>query len=220
MGQDGRVPSEKGQSAVVVAVPAVEPLVSTWRERFDGSAAQGMPAHITALHPFVSEERLTGEVLARLHELCAELPVLDVQFLRTARFPGVLYLGPDPSDGLRQLTLAIAEQWPEAPPYGGSFDEVVPHLTVAHGTGDGVLDDVEADVRRGLPIAARLAEACLYVFDGALWRPRARLPFQGAAASGSRLSRCARLRRRCLRRVPTGAPRFDCSHSRPDTRPL
>jgi hypothetical protein len=34
-------------------VPAAEPVVSTWRERFDGSAAQGMPAHITALYPFL-----------------------------------------------------------------------------------------------------------------------------------------------------------------------
>jgi hypothetical protein len=56
----------------------------------DGSAAQGMPAHITALSPFLPEGRLTDEVLARLRELCAGLPVLDVEFRRTARFPDVL----------------------------------------------------------------------------------------------------------------------------------
>jgi hypothetical protein len=52
---------------------------------------------------------------------------------------------------------------------------------VAHGAGTGLLDDIEAEVARCLPISTRLAQACLYVFDGALWRPRARLPFQGAA---------------------------------------
>jgi hypothetical protein len=126
-----------------------------------------------------SRGRLTDEVLARLRELCAGLPVLDVEFRRTARFPDVLYLDPEPADGLRQVTVAIARQWPEAPPYGGSFSEVIPHLTVAHAAGDGVLDDVEADVRGGLPVRARLVEARLYVFDGVLWRPWARLPFQG-----------------------------------------
>jgi len=91
----------------------------------------------------------------------------------------VLYLDPEPADGLRQLTLAIAERWPQALAYGGAFDEVIPHLTVAHGAADDVLDDIEADVLRGLPVSTRLVEALLYVFDGERWRPRARLPFGG-----------------------------------------
>ena len=43
---------EPGRSAVVVPGPAVESAVSSWRDRLDRSAAQGMPAHITALYPF------------------------------------------------------------------------------------------------------------------------------------------------------------------------
>ena len=137
-----------------------------------------MPAHITALYPFLPEERLTGEVVERLRELCAAAPVLDVQFRRTARFPDVVYLDPEPAAGLRDLTAAIAERWPDAPPYGGAFDEVIPHLTVAHGAGDEVLDNIEADVLARLPITTRLVEARLYVFDGGRWRPRAALPFR------------------------------------------
>ncbi len=182
--QDGRVPSGKGESAVVVPAPAAEPVVSMWRERFDSSAAQGMPAHITALYPFLPEARLTREVVARLRELCAAVPVLDVRFRRTARFPDVLYLDPEPASTLRALTAVISEQWPEAPPYGGAFGEVIPHLTVAHGAGEEVLNDIEADVLRRLPISTRLAEACLYVFDGERWRLRARLPFHGRCSEG------------------------------------
>ena len=115
---------------------------------------------------------------------CRPPRVLDVQFRRTARFPGVLYLDPEPADGLRQLTLAIAERWPEAPPYGGGFDEVVPHLTLAQGATDGVMDDIETEVLRGLPVRTRLVEACLYVFDGGRWRLRARLPFDGRRSDG------------------------------------
>ena len=173
------MPSERGQAAVIVPVPAAERVVSPWRDRFDASAAHGVPAHITALYPFLSEDRLTDEVLARLSELCAGMPVLDVQFRRTARFPEVLYLDPEPADGLRQLTAAIAQQWPEVPPYGGAFDEVIPHLTVAHRADGGVLDAIEADVLLRLPISTRLVEACLYVFDGERWQRRARLPFHG-----------------------------------------
>jgi hypothetical protein len=89
----------------------------------------------------------------------------------------VLYLDPEPADGLRSLTAAVVERWPEAPPYGGAFDAVVPHLPVASGPADEVIDDIEADVLRRLPIRAELREAVLYVFDGEGWRPRARLPF-------------------------------------------
>jgi hypothetical protein len=162
------------QTAVVVPVPEAEPLVGPWRARFDPSAARGMPAHVTALYPFVAP---TESVLAELRELCAALPVLHVEFTRTARFPGVLYLAPEPADGLRRLTHAIAGRWPEAPPYGGAFDEVVPHLTVAQGDAPA---GIEAELRRGLPIGARLTEARVYAFDGARWEPRARLPFKAA----------------------------------------
>ena len=165
-----------GQSAVVVPVPDAEPLVAAWRERHDPSAALGMPAHITLLVPFLREERLSAEVVAGLGDLCGATPVLDVVFRRTARFPSVLYLAPEPVGELRWLTLAIAARW-DTPPYGGAFDEVIPHLTVADGAADDVLDEADAAVSRALPLAVRLAEAQLVVFDGDRWADRERLPF-------------------------------------------
>lgn len=173
------MPSETGISAVVVAVPAAEPVVADWRARFDSSAAEGMPAHITVLYPFLADAGITVEVRRRLLELCAAVPVLEVEFRRTARFPRVLFLAPEPADGLRRLTNAISEEWPGAPPYGGVFGEVVPHLTVARDVDDDTLDSIEADLARRLPVATQLAEAGLYVFDGERWQPRMRLPFGG-----------------------------------------
>jgi 2'-5' RNA ligase len=167
------------RTAVVVPVPAAEPVVSRWRERFDPSAAAGMPAHITVLYPFLDAERLDDDVLAALRELCAERPALDVAFRQVGRFPGVLYLDPEPAEDLRRLTLAIAERWPEARPYGGSFEEVIPHLTVARGASDDAMADIESNVLRGLPLHTRVPEASLWVFDGTRWRRRARLAFSG-----------------------------------------
>jgi 2'-5' RNA ligase len=172
----------RGQSAVVVPVPTAEPLVARWRRRFDPSAAHGMPAHITALYPFLDQERLTDAVIGRLSALCAEFPILDVEFRRTARFPAVIYLDPEPADGLRRLSTAIFGEWPEAPPFGGAFEEVIPHLTIANGADHAVMTAIEEDVLPALPIRARLAEACLFVFDGGRWRRRASLPFQKAGS--------------------------------------
>jgi 2'-5' RNA ligase len=173
------VAAELGQTGVVVPVPAADPIVAAWRAQFDSSAAEGMPAHITALCPFLAPGRLTDSVMARLLGVCAELPAQEIAFRRTGRFPGVLYLEPEPADSLRRLTTAIAEEWPETHPYGGAFDDVIPHLTIAQDVDDAVLADIEDDVLRALPVQTRLEEACLYVFDGARWQPQARLPFQG-----------------------------------------
>jgi 2'-5' RNA ligase len=161
-------------TAVVVPVPEAEPAVAHWRERHDPSAAAGMPAHVTALVPFVDA---TDAVVAELSALCAAVPALDVVFAGFARFPGVLYLAPDPADGLRRLTEAIFARWPEAPPYGGEFDDIVPHLTVAAGVGDGLAARIEAEITPHLPLPAHLAHASLYVFDAGRWRCHAELPF-------------------------------------------
>jgi 2'-5' RNA ligase len=177
------VPSKNGESAVAVPVPAAEPVISTWRAQFDPSAAEGMPAHITALYPFVPADRLTFAVAQQLRDLCAAVPVLDVEFRHTGRFPEVLYLDPEPAGHLRELTAAIAERWPEAPPYSGMVDEVVPHLTVARGVFGSVFDEIEADVARRLPLRTRLAEAGLYVFERERWRRRLRLPFRGSGSA-------------------------------------
>ncbi len=170
---------------MVVPVPQAEPVVSPWRSRFDTSAARGMPAHITILYPFLKPRCLTDDVIAHLADACAGQPALDVVFRRTARFTNVLYLDPDPADGLLQLTFNLAGRWPQAPPYNGEFDEIIPHLTVAQGVSGDVLDTVDSELSACLPLAATLAEAHLLVFDGTRWRERARLPFGvGSAVTG------------------------------------
>jgi 2'-5' RNA ligase len=182
---DGGVVGSLDQSAVVVPVPSVEPLVSGWRARHDPSAARGMPAHITAVYPFLPPSRLTPAVVTELGAICAEHGSLAVSFARTGRFPNVLYLDPDPADGLRSLTIRIADRWPEAPPYDGAHDQVVPHLTVALGD-DTLLDRLEAEVRGVLPVVATLDQARLYVSDGGRWQSRARLPFSTRTPSRAR----------------------------------
>ena len=56
------------QSALGVTVPEAEPWVKNLRERYDPTAAVGVPAHITVLFPFISPDLITDSDLARATE--------------------------------------------------------------------------------------------------------------------------------------------------------
>jgi 2'-5' RNA ligase len=107
------------RSAVLVQVPEAEPVVGEWRLQYTFDAPAGIPAHVTILFPFVEPERL-GEVEERLAELVAGTSVFDLTFTRTARWPEILYLEPDPAEPFVALTHAIEREWPDQPPYGGA----------------------------------------------------------------------------------------------------
>jgi hypothetical protein len=85
----------------------------------------------------------------------------------------VLYLLPEPDGELRRLTEAIAGRWPEAPPYGGRFADVQPHLTIAVLEEDDVMDEIEAGVAGRLPLSAHVSSVALLDYDGTAWRERA-----------------------------------------------
>lgn len=169
------MPFIAGQSAILLPVGAAEVAVAPWRRRFDPCAAQGVPAHVTALIPFLPAERLSTSVLSGVGEVCARTPRFEVTLRRFGRFPGVLYLDPEPASPFRELTEALVRAWPELKPYEGRFAEIIPHLTVADGVGAEQSNNIQASVATMLPIRATITEACLYVFDGAVWRLRARL---------------------------------------------
>ena len=175
------------RSAVVVAVPEAAAAVDGWRERScTDKPSSGVPAHITVLFPFVPAAELDGDVVSSLADVVAGMPAFAFDLRGAARFPGVLYLAPEPAEPFALLTEAIVRRFPEHPPYEGAFLEVVPHLTVAQGE-PAVLDAAERDVSAQLPIAARVDEVTLLeeVEGGGRWVVRARLP----------LSRSTRTRR-------------------------
>ncbi|MYV37430.1 hypothetical protein GT030_00725 [Streptomyces sp. SID1328] len=94
------------------------------------------------------------------------------------RSPGVLYLAPEPDTGFRRLTEAIVERWPENPPFGGQVDDVVPHLTIAQGQDETVMEKAESDLLTGLPVVVQVSSVDLLVHDGTRWRQRASFPLE------------------------------------------
>jgi hypothetical protein len=165
------------ESGIILPVPEAEPLVGAWRERYDAAANSRVPAHITLLYPFLPPERISADHLRRLTLLFAAAAPIRFELDAVRRFPGILYLEPRPAAPMRDLTHGIWALHPETPPYGGLFPEVVPHLTVAQVTDTAVLDEVEAAVTPGLPIAAHAAEAWLIVQgEHERWRVGHRFP--------------------------------------------
>ncbi|MFE1232346.1 2'-5' RNA ligase family protein [Streptomyces sp. NPDC058745] len=162
-----------GRTGLIVRIPEAEPSVRRWRERLDSSARAGVPAHVTVLFPFLDESRIDALVHTALADMLGSHPAFDLRFARCGRLPEVLYLVPEPDTPLRQLTEAIADRWPEAPPYGGRFAEIVPHLTIAQGQEGAVLEEIEADLAGGLPFTSHVSSVELIVHDGTKWQVRA-----------------------------------------------
>jgi hypothetical protein len=131
------------------------------------------------LWPFVPAARIDDALLAHLHSFFEATESFTFALRTAARFPGTLYLLPEPADRFAHLTRLVFEAYPEHPPYEGAFDAIVPHLTTAEGNGQ-VLAEAEAEVLLQLPIVARAREALLLEEiqpDATLWRPRATFPF-------------------------------------------
>ncbi|MFD7631271.1 2'-5' RNA ligase family protein [Streptomyces sp. NPDC059851] len=173
MADDSTSAFRAGRTGLIVRIPEAEPSVRRWRERLDPSAQAGVPAHVTVLFPFLDESRMDPLVHSALADVLGRHQAFDLRFERCGRFPHVLHLVPEPDTRLRQLTEAVADRWPEAPPYGGRFAEVVPHLTIAQGQEDAALAEIEADLAGRLPFTAHVSSVELMVHDGVKWRERA-----------------------------------------------
>jgi hypothetical protein len=89
----------------------------------------------------------------------------------------VLYLAPEPDDPFRQLTLAIWDRFPETPPYGGKWPDIVPHVSVAWLSDERQLDRVTDDfieaARGRLPIQAIASEVALMDNNFGRWQVHA-----------------------------------------------
>jgi len=153
------------ESALVVLVPEAEALVRPFRERHDPAAALGVPAHITLLYPFKPPAEIDATVIGRLQSGFANFAPITFTLATAHRFPGVLYLAPDPAEPFRALTRAISTWYPETPPYGGRWPDIVPHLSVASVADEHELDRIAAEfaqARSGLlPIKATVNEVSL-----------------------------------------------------------
>jgi 2'-5' RNA ligase superfamily len=160
-----RWPKPEPQSALVVLVPAAEELVARFRAAHDPAAAAGVPAHITTLFPFRPPAQIDVMTIERLKACFRAYEAFDFELVGIKRFPGLIYLAPEPEDPLKTLTLAVWEAFPKHPPYEGKHPDIITHLTVASEVDEQVLGRIGSDfgvvAERFLPLSAKATEVAL-----------------------------------------------------------
>ena len=170
------------QSTLFVPVPEAEPWVKALRERYDPTAAAGVPAHVTVLFPFISPDLITDGDLSRATETFQRFRPFEFKLKQVGRFSESLYLVPEPDEPFISLTEAIVREFPEYLPYGGKFPKIVPHLTVANrSTEFSDIAEVEllAMMRDLGPIHAVCNVVELYDNSSGHWRWAQSFPLEG-----------------------------------------
>jgi hypothetical protein len=167
-------------SAIVVRI-GLPPSLERIRRQHDRAASLGVPAHVTILYPWRDARSLTTEDRAALDEIARSTRSFDVRFAAVRRWPGIIYLEPDPAWPFNALIDRVSLRFPEFPPYGGSITEVIPHLTLVENA-DAPLDGIGPTAAARLPFT-RTVLALDVLVEGAdgHWRPRWRLPLASPA---------------------------------------
>jgi 2'-5' RNA ligase len=102
------------------------------RRRFVHNAADGVPAHMTLLHPFVEPDELGAEVRASLGAIAARHRPFDYRLSGMATWPLAVYVAVRPVDPFVRLQRDLQAAFPEFPIYGEPDDfRFVPHVTIA-----------------------------------------------------------------------------------------
>src|ERR1700677_349069 len=150
------------QSALLLPVPAAEAAVGAHRTRLDPSARDGVPAHLTVLYPFLPPAEIGPGVLAELTRLFAGVPRFFFTLDRVRWFgESVMWLGPSDESPFRALTELASAAYPRCSPYGGGYEDVVPHLTIGQQGSPAELRAAAEAVLPQLPIATEAAEVIL-----------------------------------------------------------
>jgi hypothetical protein len=140
-----------------------------------------MPPHVTVVVPFVDSSGLDYRRDA-LGRALGEFRQFEVTLSETARFAGLLYLRPEPEEPFVALTEALVEAFPAFLPYGGEFDEIVPHATVAEGDEE-LLAGLAQDLIARLPVKARVDRVWVVENAPSGWRRHTAFS-AGSAQSG------------------------------------
>ncbi|MBK7092728.1 MAG: 2'-5' RNA ligase family protein [bacterium] len=166
-------------SAIVFFVPELDSIVERARSSCPESVDPGIAAHITVNYPFMIQENDLEVIVARLADSVEEFGAFEFRLTELRRWPTTLYLKPEPDSVFRAIIAAVWKAFPQSPPYGGRFQDVVPHLTIVESSEVEEIDASESELRTELtaklPIAARASELHLIVKSGSEWNRVARV---------------------------------------------
>ncbi|MEV4053090.1 2'-5' RNA ligase family protein [Amycolatopsis sp. NPDC049688] len=165
---------ELGTTALVILLPAAEPVLAAARRVDPALVRPGLPAHVTALYPFRPADSLDNADLAAVRSLAADLAPTDVRLTEIVTAPGFAAI---PAPELQAVADAVCARWPEVQPYGGRFGpRPAAHLTVAMGGSEDTLERVGREVRPLLPLVDRAEVLRLVALTERGWEPLLEAP--------------------------------------------
>jgi len=142
------------RSGLIVELASVDPVVASCRAALDPMEPLGVPPHVTVLFPFVTGD-IPAAVTDRLRETYSTVQPFETTFSSTRWFEDhVLWLAPDDPQPYVDLTRTTMAAFPGYLPYGGEFDEITPHLTVADRADVRAMREAEVDLMTRLPVSA------------------------------------------------------------------
>lgn len=163
----------QSEAALVVLVPEADALVGPFRERFDRSALEGMLAHITVNYPFQPMQSDREVLIEELSDLFSGFPCVKFRLTDLRQSPDTLYLAVEPEQPFRDMIEAVADRYPESPPYGMASNEIIPHVTVAEETPGAEFSEIVSEFavasRRILPIEGMTHEIWLMDYEDHFW---------------------------------------------------
>ena len=169
------------ESAVVVPVLHIGPLVRELRLQYDPSAKAGVPAHVTLMFPFLPPSELTDAKVDALAALLRGGGRFDFSLTRVREFEqGVVYLEPEPAEPFIRLTRKIGDVFGLLP-FGGEFgDTAVPHLTVTTPESGMTREEIATQLEPLLPIGVVADRAWLMVgSNSGTWSTMREMRFRG-----------------------------------------
>ncbi len=170
-------------STIAIPVHEVTDLIAPWREETFIGATQGMPPHITVLYPWHPAPVSKWEI-DELRTVVRGIRPFTIQLTHLEHFPNhTLYFAMD-DDTLMDMMLRIITAYPDTLPYEGEFDELIPHLTIAHASSREELWEIRLEVEEAvchkLPIEVMVKEIIVMQHGADLqWRDLATLPLGG-----------------------------------------
>jgi 2'-5' RNA ligase len=103
--------------------------ISTWRDKLDPSAADGVPPHITLLYPWAQP---TVRNLAILRRTIGGYRPFEITFSGVGTFSHSIWLKPLPDTPVSRLMGDLRDAFPHCSPYEGRYLKSRPHLTIAN----------------------------------------------------------------------------------------
>jgi 2'-5' RNA ligase len=162
-------------TSLIACMPDADAVVGRWRARFDPWAAHGIGAHITVASPFLPDDRVDAEVIARLSTIAARHRVV-VSFEAIDQLPGAITFHPNSDESLTALTVDVVDAWPELDGRLRTGRSRPYHLTIACSSDPTVLRRVTSEIAPTLPLRVRASRLDVVAHDEERPRVVAEIP--------------------------------------------